>query len=319
MGQQRTTGESRHLTRIVVTGASGNYGRSFTDKLIAQGRARDLILITRTPAKLADRVEQGCEVRYGDFDKPETLRSAVAGADKMLLISGTRVGARVVQHKAAIDAAAQAGVQHIAYTSFIGIDDPANPAEVRHDHIETERLIRASGMAWTMLRDAHYADAMILMAGPGVMQTGQWVSNSGEGREAMVWREDCVESAVAVLTTDGHEGRIYNITGPDLQTFSEVTEILSEVTGKPIRYVPVDDEQQYAIFDAMGIPRRPVDDSYVGGIPWNSDDMVTFGQAIREGFLEICTNDVELLTGRPARSVRQMIEENVGMLRAAAD
>lgn len=306
------------MTRIVVTGASGNYGRAFTDALIAKGRAQDLILITRTPDKLTDRVAQGCEVRYGDFDKPETLAAAVTGADKMLLISGTRVGARVVQHKAAIDAAAKAGVKHIAYTSFIGIDDPANPAEVRHDHIETEQLIRGSGMAWTMLRDAHYADAMILMAGPGVMQSGQWISNAGAGLEAMVWRDDCVAAAVAVLTSEGHEGQTYNITGPELQTFEEVTAILSEVTGKSITYVSVDDEQQYAMFDAMGIPRRPVDDQTVGGLPWNSDDMVTFGQAIREGFLEICSGDVEKLTGRPARSVQQMIEENVDFLRAAA-
>ena len=306
------------MTRIVVTGASGNYGRAFTDALIAKGRAQDLILITRTPAKLTDRVAQGCEVRFGDFDKPETLAAAVTGADKMLLISGTRVGARVVQHKAAIDAAAKAGVKHIAYTSFIGIDDPANPAEVRHDHIDTEQLIRASGMAWTMLRDAHYADAMILMAGPGVMQSGQWISNAGAGLEAMVWRDDCVAAAVAVMTSEGHEGQTYNITGPELQTFEEVTVILSEVTGKSISYVSVDDDQQYAMFDAMGIPRRPVDDQTVGGLPWNSDDMVTFGQAIREGFLEVCTKDVERLTGRPARSVRQMIEENVEFLRSAA-
>lgn len=306
------------MTRMVVTGASGNYGRAFTDALIAKGRAQDLILITRTPDKLTDRVAQGCEVRFGDFDKPETLQAAVTGADKMLLISGTRVGARVVQHKAAIDAAAKAGVKHIAYTSFIGIDDPANPAEVRHDHIETEQLIRGSGMAWTMLRDAHYADAMILMAGPGVMQSGQWISNAGKGLEAMVWRNDCVAAAVAVMTSEGHEGQTYNITGPELQTFEDVTAILSEVTGKSISYVSVDDEQQYAMFDAMGIPRRPVDDQTVGGLPWNSDDMVTFGQAIREGFLEICSGDVEKLTGRPARSVRQMIEENVDFLRGAA-
>jgi NAD(P)H dehydrogenase (quinone) len=166
------------MTRIVITGASGQYGRSATDRLIAKGRASDLILITRSPDKLADRVAQGCDVRYGDYDKPDTLGPAVQGAETMLLISGTRVGARVVQHKAAIDAAAAAGVRHILYTSFIGIDDPANPAEVRHDHIETERLIRASGMDWTMLRDAHYADAMILMAGPGVMASGQWISKA---------------------------------------------------------------------------------------------------------------------------------------------
>lgn len=305
------------MSRIVITGASGNYGRGVTDRLIAQGRAADLILITRKPEKLADRAAQGCTVRYGDFDKPETLAEAVQGADKMLLISGTRVGARVVQHKAAIDAAAAAGVKLIIYTSFIGIDDPANPAEVRHDHIETERLIRASGCNWTMLRDAHYADAMILMAGPGVIQSGKWFSNAGEGREAMVWRDDCIESAVAVLTGAGHEGQIYNITGPDLQTFGEVAAIMAEVTGRPVEHVSLDDEGQYAMFDAMGVPRRPVDDLEVAGIPWNSDDMVSFGRAIREGFLELCTDDVERLTGRKARSVRQMIEDNVEMLRGA--
>lgn len=305
------------MTKVAITGASGHYGQLATDKLIAQGRAEDLVLMTRRPEKLAHRTAQGCTVRYGDYDKPETLGPAFAGAEKLLLISGTRVGARVVQHKAAIDAAADAGVSHILYTSFIGIDDPANPAEVRHDHIETERLIRASGMAWTMLRDAHYADAMILMAGPGVMQTGKWFSNSGEGHEAMVWREDCVDCAVAVLTGAGHEGQIYNITGPDRQNFAEATALMSEITGVPLDYVPLDDEAQYAMFDAMGIPRRPVDDQEVNGIPWNSDDMVSFGRAIREGFLDICTNDVELLTGHPARSVRQMIEENVEMLRAA--
>ena len=306
------------MNKIVITGASGQYGRAATNKLIGLGRAADLILITRTPAKLEDRIAEGCEVRYGDYDKPDTLASAVSGADKMLLISGTRVGARVVQHKAAIDAAAAAGIKHIAYTSFIGIDDDANPAEVRHDHIETELLIKASGMAWTMLRDAHYADAMIIMAGPGMMASRSWPHNWGDGREAMVWRDDCVASAVAVLTGVGHEGQIYNITGPELQTCAELAALVSKITGIEIASIPLTDEQQYAMFDAMGIPRRPVDDQEVGGIPWNSDDMVTFGQAIRGGFLEICTDDVAKLTGKPAQSVRQMIEGNIEMLRAAA-
>jgi NAD(P)H dehydrogenase (quinone) len=318
VGQRSAIGE-RGMSRIVITGASGNYGRSLTDKLIALGRAGDLILITRSPDKLAQRVEQGCTVRYGDFDKPETLPAALQGAERMLLISGTRVGARVIQHKAAIDAAVQAGIGHIAYTSFIGIDDPANPAEVSHDHSETERLIRASGMDWTMLRDAHYADAMILMAGPGMVASGQWVSNAGEGREAMVWREDCVDCALAVLTGAGHEGRIYDITGPDLQTFAEVAAIMAEVTGVALNYVSVDDAEQYAIFDAIGFPRRPVDDQSINGIPWNSDDMVTFGQAIREGFLAFRSDHVEQLTGRAARSVRKMIEANVDLLRGSAD
>jgi len=166
-----------------------------------------------------------------------------------------------------------------------------------------------------MLRDAHYADAMIVMAGPQVMQSGQWVSNAGEGLEAMVWRDDCIASAAAVLLGEGHEGQVYNITGPELQTFREVAALMAEITGRSVEYVSTTDEQQYAMFDAMGIPRRPVDDQSVAGIPWNSDDMVTFGQAIREGFLQIRSDDVERLTGRPARSVRQMIEDSAEMLR----
>ncbi len=306
------------MTKIAITGASGQYGRIVTQALVDQGRAADLILMSRTPAKLADMAALGCTVRYGDYDAPDSMVAAMAGADRLLLISGTRVGARVVQHQAAVDAAKAAGVGHVVYTSFIGIDDPANPAEVRHDHIETERLIRASGLAFTFLRDAHYADAMILMAGPGVMASGQWISNAGQGREAMVWREDCALCAVAVLAGEGHAGQTYDVTGPELQTFAEVTALMAEGTGVPLAYVPVDDAAQYAMFDAMGIPRRPVDDQSVSGIPWNSDDMVTFGQAIREGFLEVCSGDVERLLGRPPRSVRQMIEENAEMLRAAA-
>ena len=306
------------MNRIAITGASGQYGRIVTRALVEQGRAADLILMTRNPAKLADMAALGCEVRQGDYDRPETLGPALAGAERMLLISGTRVGARVAQHGAAVAAAKAAGVRHVAYTSFIGIDDPANPAEVRHDHIGTEALIRQSGLAFTFLRDAHYADAMIVMAGPGVMASGQWISNAGSGREAMVWREDCALCAVAVLAGSGHENRTYDITGPELQDFAEVTALMAELTGVPLAYVPVDDEAQYAMFDAMGIPRRPVDDQFVSGIPWNSDVMVSFGRAIREGCLAVRSGDAERLLGRPPRSVRQMIAEHADMLRAAA-
>jgi NAD(P)H dehydrogenase (quinone) len=304
------------MTKIVITGASGQYGRLATDKLIAKGRANDLILITRTPAKLTARTAQGCDVRYGDFDKPETLVEAIEGGVKMLLISGTRVGARVVQHKAAIDAASAAGIKHIVYTSFVNVD-AANPAIVTVDHRETEALIKSSGVAWTMLRDAHYADAMIVNAGPGFIASGTWQTSSNGAKEAMVWREDCVNCAVAVLTTDGHENKAYPITGPNSENFAEVVAMMNKTVGCAITLVETNDDGMYAMFDAMGVPREPVDDQSVGGIPWNSDDMVSFERAIREGFLDICTDDVARLTGQKARSVQELITQNVGMLRAA--
>ena len=305
------------MAKIVITGASGQYGRMATDKLIAKGHAADLILITRTPVKLSDRTAAGCDVRYGDFDKPETLAAAVKGAEKMLLISGTRVGARIQQHKAAIDAAAAAGVRHIVYTSFVNVDED-NPAIVTIDHRETENLIKKSGCAWTFLRDAHYADAMILNAGPGFIASGVWLTSSNGGREAMVWREDCVDSAVAVLTQESHENKAYPITGPHSESFEEVAAMLSEVCGKKIKLVETDDDGMYAHFDALGIPREPVDDQSVAGIPWNSDDMVSFERSIREGYLDVCTDDVERLTGRKARSVRELIEANAGFLKQVA-
>jgi NAD(P)H dehydrogenase (quinone) len=304
------------MTRIVITGASGQYGRAATDKLIAQGRADDLILITRSPDKLAYRKKQGCDVRYGDFDKPETLMDAVRDADKMLLISGTRVGARVVQHKAAIDAAVAASVGHIVYTSFVDVS-PQNPAIVTLDHLETEDLIKATGLAWTMLRDAHYADAMILNAGPGFVASGVWMTSTKGAKEAMVWRDDCVESAVAVLAGSGHEHKAYRITGPNRENFAEIVTMMNEIVGCSIELVETDDDGMYALFDSMGIPREPVDDQTVSGIPWNSDDMVSFERSIREGWLDICTDDVERLTGRKARSVKQMIHENAETLKKA--
>jgi len=305
------------MTKIVITGASGQYGRMATEKLIAKGFGADLILITRTPPKLDDRKAAGCDVRYGDFDKPETLANAVKGAEKMLLISGTRVGARVPQHKAAIDAAAANGVKHIVYTSFVNVDE-SNPAIVTIDHRETENLIKKSCCSWTFLRDAHYADAMILNAGPGFIASGVWLTSTNGGREAMVWREDCVDCAVAVLTQEGHENKAYPITGPNSENFKEVAAMLSEVSGKEVKLIETDDDGMYAHFDALGIPREPVDDQSVAGIPWNSDDMVSFECAIREGHLDIRTDDVEKLTGRKARSVRKLIETNAGFLKQVA-
>ena len=175
----------------------------------------------------------------------------------------------------------------------------------------------ASGAAYTFLRDAHYADAMILNAGPGFIASGVWLTSTEGAREAMVWREDCVDCAVAVLTQEGHENKAYPITGPNRESFAEVAAMLREITGHPVKLVETDDAAMYAHFDSLGIPREPVDDQTVAGIPWNSDDMVSFERSIREGFLDVCTDHVRRLTGRTARSVRELIEANADFLRGA--
>jgi NAD(P)H dehydrogenase (quinone) len=146
------------------------------------------------------------------------------------------------------------GVRQIVYTSFIGIDDPPTRPKCG-TIISRPNGSSAPRLGWTMLRDAHYADAMVLMAGPGVMQTGV-DQQCRRGREAMVWRDDCIDCAVAVLVGEGTQDALTTLPDP-LQSFRDVTALMARATGRRLAYEPVDDEAQYAIFDAMGIPRRP--------------------------------------------------------------
>lgn len=304
--------------KTIITGASGNYGRAAVEGLLAKGvPAEDLILMSRSPAKLQTFAERGCVVRRGDFDDPASLSAAFAGGERMLLISGTRVGKRVPQHRAAIEQAIAAGVGHIVYTSFVGLVE-GNPAEACHDHTATEAILRDSGVQWTALRDQHYADSMVLGYAPNALKSGKWVMNTGQGREALVWREDCIASAVGVLTTEGHGNQVYNITGPELLRLQDVAAMVAEATGRDIEYIDVDDEGMYALFDSLGVPRQPVDDLTVAGLAWNSDDMVSFGRAVREGYFAVISDDVEKLTGRRPRSVKQMIDAHAEVLREAA-
>jgi NAD(P)H dehydrogenase (quinone) len=292
---------------IIVTGASGQFGRAAAEQLMARLDPSELILVSRSPDRLADLAARGARVRYGDFDDAATLKAALEGGRKMLLISTARVGGRVAQHRNAVEAALAAGVEHIAYTSHVGIS-PDNPAIVIADHAATEQMIRASGASWTFLRDNHYAEAVATAIAPRVVATGEWITCAGEGRAGSVSREDCVASAVAVLTSEGHAGNTYELTGPRTWSFREIAALLEQLTGRSVAYRVVPDEAMYEMFDAMGVPRRPVDDQAVAGIPWCSEDMVSYERSIREGWFDVCTPDVETLTGRPPRTLENVLE-----------
>ena len=291
---------------IVVTGASGLFGRATVAGLLERMPAGEIIAMTRQPAKLADMAAKGVDVRQGDFDDPDSLERAFAGAQKMLLISASLVGKRIPQHRNAIEAAAAAGVEHVIYTSYVGRGDDQNASLAVSDHRGTEKLLRESGRRWTVLRNTQYTEAVIEAQAPHALRTGRWIACAGDGRMAQVTREDCVACAIAVLTTPGHEDVVYNITGPELMSFRDIAAVISEIAERPIEYVVVDDEGMYAFFDSLGIPRDASKEEVVNGIPWSSDDMVSVERAIRLGQMEILTDHVQQLTGRRPQSLRAL-------------
>ena len=304
---------------ILITGASGAFGRKAARLVLEKIPASELILVTRRPDSLAEFAARGVQVRTGDFDRPDTLPKAFAGAKKMLLISTLDVGQRRRrQHRAAAEAAVAAGVKHIAYTSSVGIH-PKSPSFAVGDHYYTEELLRKSGAAFTFLRDGQYAEVVATMIAPIAIQTGKWIMSCADGCMAFVSKDDCVASAAAVLASDGHEGAAYEITGPQLYTFRDAAAIASELTGRPIEYITVSEEERLAIFDAAGIPRVYVEGSTNadGTGVWGSEEMLSYERAVRTGYFSICSHHVELLTGRPARSLREVFAANLDALRAA--
>ena len=279
---------------IVITGASGHLGRSTAELVLGRVPAREVVLTTRHPEELSDLAERGAEVREADFESPQTLVGAFEGGEKLLLISTQDLDRRASQHRAAIEAARVAGVRHVSYTSYLN-PVQGNPAVVTPSHRDTEEALRESGLEWTALRNAFYAEYQVPSAAQAIA-TGRLVHNIGEGRTAYVSREDCAAAAAAVLTTGGHEGKVYDITGPQPLGQDDVAALLSDISGRPVEAVAVDDEEFVGSLAAAGIP-EPV-----------ARGLATYGRAIREGYIGEASGAVEDLTGRPPRSLREVFE-----------
>jgi NAD(P)H dehydrogenase (quinone) len=290
--------------KIVISGASGGLAGETIRALLLRGvKLADLVLVTRTPEKLASFSSNGAAVRLGDFDKPETLESAFAGGRALLLVSTNGNGDRAAQHTNAIFAARKAGIRHIVYTSFINATND-NPALVVRAHQQTEEALMKSGVRYTILRNQPYMDGLVDELTQAV-RTGDLYTNGARGKWAPVARRDCAEAAATVLTTPGHEGKIYDITGPQLINHQDLAKVVEEVTGRRVRAIEVDDATFMAREIRAGMPEALV----------KLD--ASFGVALRANALNIRSDVLKILIGREPRSVRDLLVENKARLLTA--
>src|SRR5215216_6040634 len=232
---------------IAVTGVTGGLGGRVARRLAERGVAQRLV--AREPGRAP--ALDGAEVVTGSYDDPEGLRRAFQGARTLFMVSASEDPDRLTLHGNVVDAAADAGVERVVYTSFFGAA-PDCTFTFGRDHWHTEERIKASGLAWTMLRDNLYLDFLPLMVGPDGVIRGP----AGDGRVAAVTRDDIAEVAVAVLLEggDGHLGRTYDLTGPEALAMAEVAEQLSAVAGRSVTYHAETLEEAYASRAHYGAP-----------------------------------------------------------------
>jgi NAD(P)H dehydrogenase (quinone) len=270
---------------IVVTGATGQLGRLIVQHLIADGVAPGEIVATgRRVERLADLSEQGVRVVESDYSRPETLVEAFTGATTLMLVSGSEVGQRTPQHRNAIEAAKTAGVQRIVYTSVLHADRSTLP--VAPEHVETEALLRDSGLAITLLRNGWYTENYLGDLAQAA-QSGAIVAAVGDGRVASAARDDYAAAAAKVLSTEGHEGAVYELTGDTAWTFDELAAAATEVLGRPVEYRSVTIDEHRAALEAAGL-----DAGTIGFV-------LTMGETTANGALAEVTGDLPALIGRP--------------------
>jgi NAD(P)H dehydrogenase (quinone) len=239
-GEKIAVANIRGAEMIVVTGATGHLGRLVVENLLDRGvPAGEIVAGARTPEKAADLAARGVQVREADYERPETLTSALAGADSVLLVSGAP-GNRVADHQAVIDAAKAAGVRLFAYTSILNADTTA--MALADDHKATEANIKAAGLPYVFLRNSWYHENYAGQLDQ-TLQNGAILGAAGEGRIAGASRADYAAAAGAVLTSDGPVNVAYELAGDAPYTLAELAAVITEKSGTPVVYrdLPVDE------------------------------------------------------------------------------
>lgn len=269
---------------IAVTGATGHLGQLVIDQLLQKVPAGQVIAAVRNPDKAKNLAARGVQVRLANYENPSTLASAFQGVQKLLLISSSEIGKRIEQHAAAVAAAKNAGVQLLVYTSLLKTDTAR--MSLASEHLATENAIRASGLPFVILRNSWYIENYTENLGTA-LQHGAILGAAKDGRIAAATRADYAAAAVAVLTTPGHEGKVYELGGDLSFTMSDLAAEVSKQFGKPVSYTNMPSEQYAATLQSFGLP------------PPIAEMLASADEGISRGELDTQSRDLSRLIGRP--------------------
>jgi NAD(P)H dehydrogenase (quinone) len=277
---------------IVVTGATGQLGRLVIAQLLKALPPEQIVAAVRTPTKAGDLAALGVQVREADYGRPETLGPAFAGAEKLLLISSSEIGRRAAQHRAAIDAAKQSGIELIAYTSVLHAD--VSPLGLAEEHRQTEAMLREAGVPFVLLRNGWYTENYV-SAVPAAVAHGALMGSAADGRISSASRADYAAAAVAVLTRSGEAGRVYELAGDAAYTLSELAAEISRQAGQPVDYKNLSEGEYKAALVGMGLPAS------LAALLADSDIGASKGGLFDEG------RQLSRLIGRPTTPMRTTV------------
>ncbi len=281
---------------ILIVGATGTTGRDTVPKLLARGIPVRVMTRDRNKAQAQPGFE-GAEIVVADPTKPETLDAVFAGVDKVFLIPPSGPGADVSEQNL-ISAATRAGVKHVVKLSA-ACAAPDAPSMALSFNYQGEEQLKASGMAYTILRPASFMQNFLFHYSPTIKAQGTVYQSLGDARMAIIDTRDIGDVAVAVLTSAGHEGKTYELTGPEALTYSEAAEKIGAATGRAVRYIDVPAAAYEQVLMSIGVP--PVYAAEVVNI---------YGRGpYREGKSATVSSAVPEILGRPARSFDEFARE----------
>ncbi len=281
---------------IGITGATGQLGRKVIDALLNTLPASDIVALVRNPAAAAEKLPEGLVLREADYNRPETLLPALQGVDRLLLISSSEIGKREAQHAAVIDAAGEAGVSFIAYTSLLHAD--TSPLGLAVEHRATEAKLAASGIDYALLRNGWYSENYAASIAPALAHHA-FIGATGEGKIASAARQDYALAAAKVITAANQAGKVYELAGDEAYTLQEFSAEIARQSGETIDYINLPQEEFAAALKGAGLPEGLAEmlaDSDAGAAKGGLfDDSKTLSQLI----------------GRPTTPYRQTIADTL--------